>query len=54
MTNAPFLMKFAHLSLDKGTDSGTDRSEEGGNEKAQARLRGTFVTKVDRETTDDR
>jgi hypothetical protein len=54
MTNAPFLMKFAHLPLDKGTDSGTGGSEEGKNEKSQARLPGTFITKVDRETTDDR
>jgi len=54
MVNAPFLIKFARLPLDRGTDSGTTGPEQGGNEKSQARIPNTFITKVDRETTDDR
>lgn len=54
MENAPFLIKFACLPLDKGTDSGTTGSEQDGNEKSQARVPGTIITKVKRETTDDR
>ena len=54
MTNAPFLIRFAHLSLDRGADGGTTESEQGGNGKPQARMPGTKITKVDRETTDDR
>jgi len=54
MVNVPFLIKFACLPLDKGTDSETIGSEQGGNEKSQARIPNTFITKVDRETTDDR
>jgi len=54
MTNGPFLIKFAHVPLDKGIDSGTAGLEQGANEKTQAQLPDTFITKVDRETTDDR
>lgn len=54
MANGPFLIKFAHVPLDKGIDSGTAGLEQGANEKTQAQLPDTFITKVDRETTDDR
>jgi len=54
MVNVPFLIKFACLPLDKGADGGTTESGQGGNEKPQAQIPGTKITKVDRETTDDR
>lgn len=52
--NTPFLVRFARLPLDKGVDSGMTGSEQVKNEKSQARLPDTIITKVDRETTDDR
>ena len=54
VNDMPFLIKFARLPMDKGDDSGMTGSEQIKNEKSQARLSDTFVTKVDRETTDDR
>lgn len=54
VNDIPFLVKFARPPLDKGVDSGMTGSEQVNNEKSQAQLPDTIVTKVDRETTDDR
>ena len=54
MVAIPFLAKFARLVLGSDSESGTSGSDQNVKEKSQSRLLSTIVTKVDRETTDDR
>ena len=54
MSAMPFLVKFASLIPSDGAETGTYESGESVEEKSQNWQRSTIVTKVDRETTDDR
>ncbi len=54
MSAMPFLVKFASPISSDGAENGTYESSKSVEEKSQNRPRSTIVTKVDRETTDDR
>jgi hypothetical protein len=54
MTTAPFLARFAHPPLDGGRDCGAADPDQDGREERRTRTSNTKITKVDRETTDDR
>ena len=54
MNAMPFLVKFASPISSDGAENGTYESGISEEEKSQNRPLGTIVTKVDRETTDDR
>lgn len=54
MINAPFLVKYARV-VPCGDSNSKDIATQAGDESGDGKLRtvGTFITKVDRETTDD-
>jgi len=54
MNAKPFLAKFARPIPSDSTKTGTSESPESVKEKSQNRRLSTIMTKVARETTDDR
>ena len=54
MSAMPFLVKFASPIPSDGAETGTYESGKSVEEESQNRRLSTIVTKVDRETTDDR
>jgi len=54
MRAMPFLVKFASPISSDVAGNGTNESGKSAEEKSQNRSRSTIVTRVDRETTDDR